>query len=304
MGWIRLTAYWNGIEPEPDRKLYMEGLKQDVRSARERGIRVQVVVHGTPWWAQGCQDRNDSSCHDPRRPPHDSHWNAWQWFMERLTDSLSTYPYDVQAYGIWNEPNDPAFLQPRPGQNAFDVYHTILRYAEPYVRAHGALVVAGELAQGGGHGGNWALLLAYQHQYWDVLAIHQYNASTCTEHDVHRVRSVLNGMPKQIWVTEAGAPSIVSNATEQAYNLTGYLTEMTDGVQTGGCGWDTPDARSFPDADWDVTFIWYMWPEPHWPHSALITDRVSYQRRPAFYCLKAFARGLVPPSYCQRIGDF
>jgi hypothetical protein len=304
VGWVRLTAYWNGIEPSPDRKLYLDGLKRDIRSARERGIQVQLVVHGTPWWAQGCHDPNDTSCHDPRNPPHNSLWNTWQWFMERLTDSLSTYPYDVKAYGIWNEPNDAAFLVPPAGRSAFDVYLDLLRYAEPYIRAKGAWVVAGELAQGGSYGGNWAQLLAVQHQYWDVLAIHQYNASTCTEHDVHRARSALNGMPKQIWLTEAGTPTNVSNATEQAYNLTGYLTEMTDGAQTGGCGWDVPEAQSYPDADWDVTFIWYMWPEPLWPHSALITDRVSYNRRPAFYCLKAFARGTVPPSYCQRVSDF
>lgn len=303
VGWVRLTAYWNLVE-DSARVLHLDALKRNIAAARELGIQVELTVHGTPWWAQGCATSADPACADTRRPPADTHWNTWQWFMERLTEELDTYPHDVKAYGIWNEPNDEAFLRPRPGQVAFDVYLDFLRYAAPYVRGNNAWVVAGELAQGGSHGGDWVQLLAPQHQYWDVLALHQYNASTCTEHDVHRARSKLNGMDKQIWLTEAGTPTLVHDEMDQAKNVTGYLAEMVDATQTGGCAWDSADAQGYPDADWDVTFIWYMWPEdPEHPHTGLITDRATFNRRPAFYCLKAFARGQLRPAYCERDGD-
>ena len=105
-------------------------------------------------------------------------------------------------------------------------------------------------------------------------------------------------MNKQIWLTEAGTPTFVGSDMDQAKNVTGYLAEMTDNSQTGGCTWDDPAAQGYPDADWDVTFIWYMWPDdPQNPHTGLITDRTTFNRRPAFYCLKAFARGHIPGTF-------
>ena len=203
--------------------------------------------------------------------------------------------------------NSTDFFQVQADRDPIEEYKKFVLYAEPYVHGKGAQLVIGDLAQGASYGGSpyvWAGRLAREiGGYWDVLAVHQYNASTCTENDMRRFRDEIGPYGKRLWLTEAGQANGVTSPVLQTYMMAGYLTEMKDGAPTPGCGWDpNPPAN---DADWDVTFAYHLKYEAAHPNTHLV-EPGTLAPRPAFDCLSWFARGKpgAAPAYCVRTGEY
>ena len=158
--WVRVTAGWSAIAPEPgarrrpdfdatDPDAYPDGawasLDRVVSMARERGLDVNVdIAFWAPRWAVSRASR------EPDRQRYGIDAAAYADFAEAVA---RRYP-DVTAFTIWNEPNFKVFLMPqwRRGGGGWapaspHLYREMLRAAVPRVREHSdALVLIGALA--------------------------------------------------------------------------------------------------------------------------------------------------------------
>lgn len=131
--WVRGFARWDMIEPNgPDRWSpdQIAALDELTQTARDRGLKVLIVVSGTPAWA--------SHGADPFLPPADP--DAYGRFMRALS---ARYRGLVTAWEIWNEPDGTEFWKgSAPSAGA---YVPLLQAAFKGVRGGdpGAKVLAG-----------------------------------------------------------------------------------------------------------------------------------------------------------------
>jgi hypothetical protein len=118
--WVRVTAGWSVIAPEPaaerrpdfdprDPGTYPPGawdkLDRLVTMAREEGLRVLVdIAFWAPRWATGAPSAPD----DRQRTDIDP--SAYADFAEAVA---RRYGDRVEAFSVWNEPNHPGFLLPQ-----------------------------------------------------------------------------------------------------------------------------------------------------------------------------------------------
>jgi len=102
--WIRLNGVqWGEIEPvRYSPPVYnwdaLSGLEQELQTAAEQGFRVILVVRDTPSWAQLVAG---SSC-GPIKPEY---YTAFGEFLAALVGRLGKFPYEVDYWEIWNEPD-------------------------------------------------------------------------------------------------------------------------------------------------------------------------------------------------------
>ena len=95
LGWIRIDFIWSWVEPRRgarDWRVY-DGI---VTEARARGIEVYASLVGTPAWATDGPEASGV-------PRDVSEWRAF------VRDAARRYRGRVKAWGVWNEPNLPAF---------------------------------------------------------------------------------------------------------------------------------------------------------------------------------------------------
>jgi hypothetical protein len=147
--WVRVTAGWSAIAPEPtaqrapafnaaDPGAYPPGawskLDRVMTMARDEGLRVLMdIAFWAPRWATGApsepaeRQRTDV---DPAR------------FADFAEAAARRYGDRVEAFSVWNEPNHPAFLLPqwRRTPDGFEVasadeYRAMLRAAYPRIKA-------------------------------------------------------------------------------------------------------------------------------------------------------------------------
>lgn len=156
--WVRVTAGWSVIAPDPgartapsgfdatDPDAYPDGawdaLDRLSRMVRERGMALNVdIAFWAPRWASA--DRDEPGRDDRRRTAVDP--AAYAAFAEAVA---RRYPR-AAAFTVWNEPNHNAFLLPqwtRDGAPASPaVYREMLRAAVPRIEAAApdALVLIG-----------------------------------------------------------------------------------------------------------------------------------------------------------------
>lgn len=146
--WVRITAGWSVIAPQPqalappagfdesDPDAYPDGawasLDRAVAMARERGLRVLIdIAFWAPRWAvaRGSRPERERYEPDPQR-------------FARFAEAVARrYPHAV-AFALWNEPNHNVFLLPqyvRDGDGGWrprspGVYRAMLRAAYPRVK--------------------------------------------------------------------------------------------------------------------------------------------------------------------------
>lgn len=88
--WLRLSASWRLIHPAED-EYDWDALDECLSLVLDRGFQVLLTISETPEWANSSGAAND--------PPDDT--GAWEDFMSL---AAARYP-EVDAWGIWNEPN-------------------------------------------------------------------------------------------------------------------------------------------------------------------------------------------------------
>lgn len=228
LGWIRIDFIWSWVEPARgarDWRVY-DGI---VAEARARGIEVYASLVGTPAWATD----GPAASGVPRDV---SEWRAF------VREAARRYRGRVKAWGVWNEPNLPAFWAGTRAQY-MDV---LLRPASEEIRKADpdALVGGPDLAHLKGGGADWYDwlydVLRFAGGALDVVTHHVYDqgdngnvtrkldASTTFGGNPQRwdvvapsVREVLReagASGKPFWLTETGwASDAVGEATQSAW---------------------------------------------------------------------------------------
>ncbi|HEV3451464.1 MAG TPA: cellulase family glycosylhydrolase [Acidimicrobiia bacterium] len=229
--WVRFDFDWSAVQGNGPNAWNWAVLDRGVAAARARGLKVLATLAYTPAWARpgGTTDKN------PPTNPDD--------FAAYARAAAQRYgAQGVQAYEIWNEPNNPAFWQPSPDPAAYTV---LLRRADAAIKAvdPGATVMTGGTSPMDGadapaawlqaiyaDGGGGAFDAVAHHPYtgmpYGPSTVASWNAFQQTV-DVHNVMVNNGDAGKLVWGTEAGAwtgtsANAVSEAT-QAQFVTEYL---------------------------------------------------------------------------------
>ena len=118
--WVRLWALWQDMEPAPGQLTphLVASLDAEVRALKARGVKVLVVVHRAPAWANG--GRGGIA------PPSDP--ATFGRFMGRLATAVP----GVDAWELWNEPDSAQFWA---GGADPPAYAAMLRAAYPAIKA-------------------------------------------------------------------------------------------------------------------------------------------------------------------------
>jgi hypothetical protein len=292
VGWVKYTFRWFVLQPSGPSfdPAALASARTMVAAARQRGLKVYVLLEGVPGWTRRCGEPGTmynaiplSDCqYDVRYPPDDYMYNTVQWYVSALAGThFKTWPYDVQAWGILNEPNSDSFFRVVPGRDPATEYRTMLAYMSNELRAHGHFVVGPELAQGGswGYADFLARVLQHGQHHLDAVGVHQYNSADGSRADMGRfLDTIARYAPgKPLWLTETGATyhSALDEA-QQSQHLAGQLDEMENG-----------------GPDWQKSFYFRLQGpiSPDLPYSWLIDSGTYAVRQQPYDCLKWYAKG-------------
>jgi hypothetical protein len=209
-GWVRLWATWEGAEPargywKPD---VIATANRAVADAKAHGVKVLMIVQGTPGWANGGRGATT--------PPNDpsAFGNAMGEFAARVPG--------VDAWELWNEEDESIFWA---GGADPAKYAAMVKSAYPAIKRAQPrdLVVTGATT-----GNNFEFLEAlYRHGIkgsFDAVGVHTDTACLVNSPDVnyrepdgrvgrysftgyremHAVMAAHGDGSKQIWMTELG----------------------------------------------------------------------------------------------------
>jgi len=120
VGWVRLFVQWGALEPADDAHNpdLVRQLRDGVAAYRARGVKVLVVVTGSPSWASGRESIMGAPT-DPRK---------YAEFMGYLVGEVP----QVNAWEVWNEADEGEFWLDGPQPS---VYAALLRATYPAVKA-------------------------------------------------------------------------------------------------------------------------------------------------------------------------
>lgn len=214
--WIRLDIDWSIIEPEPGRYDWDE-TDRLVEQATANGLQVLGLLTYTPSWARP-PESND------KWPPDDE-----GDFADFATAAVTRYqPLGVHSWEIWNEPNSQLFWAPKPDPAR---YGRLLTASVDAIRAvdKDAVILSGGLAPGLDRedGASFSPLSFLQAlidfralDRVDAVAVHPYSFPArpldpesarwntfLIVPDMYRLLVDSQVDPRQIWITEYGAPT-------------------------------------------------------------------------------------------------
>jgi polysaccharide biosynthesis protein PslG len=204
---LRAEVPWTVMEPRAANVLDPRALAftdRLVADAARAGIRVIMIVDGTPCWASSAPAPLLAMC-TRGEPGRASAWSpsdpaTYAAFVGYLAQRYGT---QLAAIEIWNEPdqaNELYFAGPDKAKR----YAALVRAAYPAIkRANPSVpVLAGSLV---GSNGVFlrALYAAGIQGYYDGLAVHFYNLTLASLRAIHEVQ-LANGDMKPLWLDEFG----------------------------------------------------------------------------------------------------
>ncbi|MBC7701343.1 cellulase family glycosylhydrolase [Aquabacterium sp.] len=101
--WVRLALHWMLLEPQPG-QFKLEGTDQMMALVKEARLKSIVYMVGSPTPASSAPA---GAPYADKYPPRDP-----QVYAQRLSSVAQRYP-NVDVWQVWNEPNIPAFWQPK-----------------------------------------------------------------------------------------------------------------------------------------------------------------------------------------------
>lgn len=103
LNWVRLALHWMLIEPEAG-KWQLDATDRMMSLVKQAGLHSLTYVVGTPRFASSAPA---GAAYSDKYPPRDP-----GVYAQRLQGLVKRYP-NVDVWQVWNEPNIPAFWQPR-----------------------------------------------------------------------------------------------------------------------------------------------------------------------------------------------
>jgi hypothetical protein len=204
---VRIEATWSEFEPIASGQIEPQALTLSdrlVAAAAADGIRVILLVDGTPCWASSAPASLISKC-VPRRSSQANSWppaqpSAYATFVAFLA---KRYGERLAGIEVWNEPdqaNELYFAGPQKAQRyaaLLRAAYTAIKQANPNVRVLGGSLV--------GSNGVFlrALYAAGIKGYYDGLAVHFYTLTLAALREIHRVQ-LANGDTTPLWLDEFG----------------------------------------------------------------------------------------------------
>ncbi len=212
--WVRLFMEWAQSEPADDQydAYQMGSFDARIDSYRRRGVNVLIVVVKSPLWAAHDPGADSRLVQPPRDPAK---------FADFLGFMAQRYAGKVQAWEIWNEPDDVSFWSTGPDAKA---YSALLRASYPRIKAAdpNATVLIGGLV-----GANFEFLEQLYDEgargSFDAVGVHMATACRTDEPGRYyrepsgrigrfaftgyrevRQTSLNRGDPKPVWLTEIG----------------------------------------------------------------------------------------------------
>jgi hypothetical protein len=204
---VRIESTWSVFEPlgsgqiDAQAQAFTDRLVADAAAA---GIKVIMLVDGTPCWASSAPASLLSRC-VPRRPSKANSWPptdpaAYASFVAYLAQR---YGDNLAGIEVWNEPdqaNELYFAGPHKAQR----YAALLRAAYPAIkRANPRVTVLGGSLVGSNGIFLRALYAAGIKGYYDGLAVHFYTLTLAALRATHETQ-VANGDSTPLWLDEFG----------------------------------------------------------------------------------------------------
>jgi len=246
---VRLDARWDWVQYGGPTSYDWKDLDRTVGSLRAAGLTVDLLVAGCPTWAAASDRSKSGACH----PASATQFGQWAGAV-----AARFHPQGVRLYEIWNEPNQAASWGPSADPAA---YAAILAAAYQAIKkvSSDTVVLSGGLApvttEGGDVTGTTFLSSVYAHGgkgTFDAVGYHAYcypalpdsfqswsgwSQMAGTSPSLRSVMAV-NGDPgKQIWITEAGAPTAGPRGVgeqAQAQTITQAVTGAASADWVGG----------------------------------------------------------------------
>jgi beta-xylosidase len=103
LNWVRLALHWMLIEPEQGH-YQLEATDRMMALVKQAGLHSVTYVVGTPRFASSAPP---DAPYSDKYPPKDP-----IVYAQRMQALAKRYP-NVDVWQVWNEPNIPAFWQPR-----------------------------------------------------------------------------------------------------------------------------------------------------------------------------------------------
>jgi len=216
---VRLDARWDWVQYGGPASYDWNDLDRAVGNLRAAGLTVDLLVAGCPTWAAASDRSRSGACH----PASAAQFGQWAGAV-----AGRFHPQGVRLYEIWNEPNQAASWGPSADAAA---YAAILAAAYQAIKKVSAdtVVLSGGLApvttEGGDVTGTTFLSSVYAHGgkgTFDAVGYHAYcypalpdsfqswsgwSQMAGTSPSLRSVMAANGDSGKQIWITEAGAPT-------------------------------------------------------------------------------------------------
>lgn len=246
--WVRTGAPWQNVEPdrEPNPDLWrwsrsdrvldqlrcVDGLYSSCPcSGGDCGAKILYGLGGTPGWANGGHGEN--------YPPTVDHVDDWYNYVYQ---TLVKYHTQVDAWGIWNEPNLEEFFHGTAQEYRSRILLPAIDAIKDFEAEFGVNIViaAPDIATNGPCSPAWDFMsqaLAGLGSDIDVLTFHSYGDRQSAT-DMARSFANLVGI-SEIWMTETGETHPTYDDVDQVYTWMGqtgnrpekvFYYELTDGL--------------------------------------------------------------------------
>jgi hypothetical protein len=294
-GWVRRGGLrWRDVEPLPGGGYRwdapaLQALEAELRAASQRGLRLVLVVQGSPEWAV---DPFNADC----APINPQHYGDYARFLEAAVARYSAPPFNVKYWELGNEPDafvfdgdSPFGCWGRPDDELYGgrAYGELLKAAYPAVKRadprsqvlHGGLLLEKpyDPTTGDGRVARFleGVLAAGAGGSFDILAFHSYSYYNGTPDGTlgsqdwkpAYLRALLarHGVSKPLFNTEGALLCLEASAAcaEAQAHMMGrnYVRALRDDL---------------------LGYVWYIYDSDGFRSTALVEPSNPAQRRPAY----------------------
>jgi len=236
--WVRIDLSWYHFENVPG-NFGNQSVDQALHMADSLGLKVVAILGYTPNWAACGGGTNN------KFGPAEAYYPQWFAYLD---STVSEYRNLVDAWEVWNEPDQRYFYQAGPGCHstiAKDDYYWLEAKSLEHLRAKfGAQlqITSSGFALGGNNDPTLFPDLLSSHpeiwKQWNVLSVHGYGYPTqknllsriAIANDFHKTHP---GVP--VWLTEHGVTGMIKNnvsvADAGAFMVRNYATALSNGIE-------------------------------------------------------------------------